>query len=496
MATMAAVDLGAQSGRVAVGRFDGERLSRGGAPFPERAGRARRDAPLGRAAPLRGRHRRAPRGGARRPRSTRSRSTRGRSTSGSSTAPADSLENPVHYRDARRARAVDGVFARVPARELYERTGIQLMPINTVFELAAMAAEADPALEAAEHAAADPDLFHYWLCGSRTTEFTNATTTQCFDPRAGGWAADLLDRLGIPTALASRRSSRRGHGSARSSADVAERRARGADVVAVATHDTGSAVAAVPFREAGSAFLSVGTWSLVGLEVDAPRDQRRAFAANLTNEGGVAGTFRLLRNVTGLWLLDECRRALGRGGQRAHVRRAGRARRRTRRRFARFDRPERRGVRSSPATCRRACASSASRPASPSPRPGRDRPLHPREPGAQARRDGRLLRDGHAARRRASSTSSAAGPATGCSARGPRAPRACPCSQARRRRRCSATCSSRRWRSARSARSPRRARSFARRSSRPSTSRPPPGGTRRGSASPSSRTAPPLEVGA
>src|SRR4029077_11231717 len=97
------------------------------------------------------------------------------------------LGNPVHYRDPRRASGVEGVFTRVPPRELYERTGIQLIPINTVFELAAMADDGDPMLEAAESLMLCPDLFHYWLCGSRTTEFTNATTTQCFDPRAGGW---------------------------------------------------------------------------------------------------------------------------------------------------------------------------------------------------------------------------------------------------------------------------------------------------------------------
>src|SRR5204863_85872 len=108
------------------------------------------------------------------------------------------IQNPVHYRDPRRAAAVEGVFERVPPRELYERTGIQLLPINTIFELAAMAAERDPALDAAERLLLIPDLFHHRLCGSVTTELTNATTTQCFDPLAGAWAADLLERLDIP----------------------------------------------------------------------------------------------------------------------------------------------------------------------------------------------------------------------------------------------------------------------------------------------------------
>src|SRR4029077_9234611 len=104
-------------------------------------------------------------------------------------------------RDARRARAMDGVLTRVPARELYDRTGIQLMPINTVFELGAMAAEADPALEAADTMLLIPDLVHYWLCGATTSEFTNPMTTQCFAPPTGGWPPDVLEPLDVPTRL-------------------------------------------------------------------------------------------------------------------------------------------------------------------------------------------------------------------------------------------------------------------------------------------------------
>src|SRR5262249_39916572 len=111
------------------------------------------------------------------------------------------VQNPGHYRDSRRAAAVDGVYARVGARALYDRTGIQLLPINTVFELAAMAAEADPVLAAADRLLLMPDLFHHWLSGSVCTEFTNATTTQCFDAREGEWAVDLLERLDVPTRL-------------------------------------------------------------------------------------------------------------------------------------------------------------------------------------------------------------------------------------------------------------------------------------------------------
>src|SRR5439155_14428206 len=194
------------------------------------------------------------------------------------------IQNPTHYRDARRASAVDGVLARVPARELYDRTGIQLIPINTIFELGAMASEADPALDAAGTMLLIPDLLHYWLCGASTSEFTNATTTQCFDPRTGGWATDLLERLDVPTRLLPE-VVQPGTRLAPLGAAVAEETRLGdAEVVAVATHDTGAAVAAVPFRQPGSVFISAGTWSLVGLEVQAPVITDAAFAANLTNE--------------------------------------------------------------------------------------------------------------------------------------------------------------------------------------------------------------------
>jgi rhamnulokinase len=224
------------------------------------------------------------------------------------------LGNPVHYRDERRAAAVEEVYVRVPPRELYERTGIQLMPINSVFELAAMAADRDPALRGAATLQLVPDLIHHWLCGSATTELTNASTTQCLDTRAGAWATDLLERLDIPTRLFPE-VVEPGTVLGPVLPGVADETGLdGAEVIAVATHDTGSAVAAVPFVRPGSAFLSVGTWSLVGVEVAEPTITDASFAANLTNEAGVAGTTRLLRNVTGLWLLHECRRAWAASG--------------------------------------------------------------------------------------------------------------------------------------------------------------------------------------
>lgn len=305
---MAAVDLGAQSGRVAIGQFDGSKL------FMSEAHRFE-NAPVSQGDSLHWdveRLRRDVFDGLR---------AAGRDAAVDSLAvdswavdfglldDSDELvELPTHYRDARRAGATSRVFGRIPARELYGRTGIQLLPINTIFELAAMAGEGDPVLESARTLLLIPDLFHFWLCGSKTTEFTNATTTQCYDPAAGDWATDLLRRLDIPTTMFPEIVAP-GTPLAPLRPEVA--RETGLDralVVAVATHDTGSAVAAVPLADDRAVFLSIGTWSLVGVEVDAPVIDDASFAANLTNEGGVEGTFRLLRNITGLWLLDECRR--------------------------------------------------------------------------------------------------------------------------------------------------------------------------------------------
>jgi rhamnulokinase len=310
MATMIAVDLGAQSGRAALGRFDGERLSVTEVHrFPNVPVRIHGTLFWdvlrlydGLLEGLRAAGREA--GG-------RVDSV-GIDTWGVDFGLLDRrgrlVQNPVHHRDERTEGAVEQVLARVPARELYGRTGIQLMPINTVFQLNAMVAAADPALEVAETLLMIPDLLHYWLSGVAVCELTNATTTQCFDPNGSAWAGDIVERLGIPrrlfpevvppgTPLGPLR------------ADVVEEtRLADAIVVAPATHDTASAVASVPFRRQGSAYISSGTWSLVGVELAAPLIDDRTFAANLTNEGGVAGTFRLLRNVTGLWLLHECRR--------------------------------------------------------------------------------------------------------------------------------------------------------------------------------------------
>jgi len=211
--------------------------------------------------------------------------------------------NPVHYRDNRTAGTLDRIAARVPVTEVYAQTGIQFMEINTLNQLFAMAEVHDPQLERAERLLLMPDLLNHFLCGSTLGEYTNATTTQCYDPRRGGWAVDLLERLEIPSRLFPE--------VAPAGTVLGTLEGQPTKVVAPATHDTGSAVAACPLASDGSvAFISSGTWSLVGLELKAPLIDDAAREANVTNEGGVEGTTRLLKNVMGLWLVQEARKLL------------------------------------------------------------------------------------------------------------------------------------------------------------------------------------------
>jgi sugar (pentulose or hexulose) kinase len=227
------------------------------------------------------------------------------------------VANPVHYRDRRTEGMRELAAEAVPEGVTYRTTGIQFMPINTLFQLYAQVRQEDPQLEWAERLLFMPDLFHHWMSGSKSSEFSVATTSQCYDPTAGSWASELLARLGIPARLFAP--------VVASGTDLGpllphlreDGRLGGCRVIAPGAHDTASAVAAVPFEGGGqgAAYISSGTWSLVGLEVPRPVISEEARLANLTNEGGVFGTFRLLKNVMGLWLLQECRRALAGEGE-------------------------------------------------------------------------------------------------------------------------------------------------------------------------------------
>lgn len=211
------------------------------------------------------------------------------------------IGNPVHYRDERTEGMLEVVFDRVPRAEVFDRTGIQIMAINTLYQMMSLVERRSPQLEIAATFLTVPNLLNYWLTGVRVCEFTHVTTTQMFNPRRGTWATDLLESLDIPTHILP---------------EIVPPGTRlgeydGIPVIAPACHDTGSAVAAIPAGSpAGTeayAYISSGTWSLVGLEVDAPVINAAARAANVTNEGGVNGTYRLLKNVTGLWIVEQCR---------------------------------------------------------------------------------------------------------------------------------------------------------------------------------------------
>jgi rhamnulokinase len=223
------------------------------------------------------------------------------------------LENPYHYRDLRNEGVMAEVFERVSRERIYETTGIQFLQINTLFQLYAACRQTPRVVDAAESLATIPDLFNFWLTGQLASEYTNATTTQLVDARERTWALGLMDDLGLPTRLLTPIVEPGTIlGSLR--AGVAPK-LTGTTVVAPACHDTASAVASVA-AGGSTAFISSGTWSLVGTERRAPVINAKARDLNFTNEGGVCGTVRLLKNITGLWLLQSCRRTWEAAGER------------------------------------------------------------------------------------------------------------------------------------------------------------------------------------
>lgn len=226
------------------------------------------------------------------------------------------LGNPFHYRDPRTNGMLDKAFEIVPREEIFDQTGIQFMQFNSVFQLLAMRLGGSPLLEMAETFLMMPDLFNFWFTGRKCCEFTNATTTQAYNPRTGGWATGMLDKLGIPANIMPE-IVQAGTVLGPVLPDIREEIGIGeVPVIAPATHDTGSAVAAVPATGGKAwAFLSSGTWSLMGMEVDAPIITEASARYNFTNEGGVYGTFRFLKNIMGLWLVQESRRTWQRAGE-------------------------------------------------------------------------------------------------------------------------------------------------------------------------------------
>lgn len=227
------------------------------------------------------------------------------------------LGQAYHYRDRRTLGVLEQTFQRVPRSEIFAQTGLQFMEINSLYQLVAMNQSNRPLVELADRFLMIPDFFHWLLSGSRVVEFTNATTSQMFHPINRTWSFDMLRQLNLPTQMFG---------------DVVdpgtklgtlrEEVARRAglprlSVVAPATHDTGAAVAAVPTEKTGRAnwaYISSGTWSLMGLELPHAILTQRALELNVTNEGGIDGTYRLLKNIMGLWLVQECRRSFERNG--------------------------------------------------------------------------------------------------------------------------------------------------------------------------------------
>lgn len=210
------------------------------------------------------------------------------------------LGSPYHYRDARCDEGVAAVHARVSAERLYERNGLQHLPFNTVFQLATEG----ELLELADLMLLVPDLLNYWLSGVCAAESSNASTTGLLNARSRTWDLELAESVGLPARILPplvEAGTRLGS----LLPEVAEAVGRELQVTAVASHDTASAVAAVPSDRADSAYVSCGTWGLVGLELDAPILTEEARLANFTNEGGLERTTRFLHNVMGLWLLSE-----------------------------------------------------------------------------------------------------------------------------------------------------------------------------------------------
>lgn len=220
--------------------------------------------------------------------------------------------NPRHYRDSRTAGKMAEAFEFVPRETIFASSGLQFMEINSLFQLFAM--QGTPELDAAETFLMMPDLFHYWFTGRKVCEFTDASTSQCYDPNSRRWAYPVLQALGLPTEIFGEVVEPGTDLGALRPSIAKECGLSPMRVVAPGTHDTASAVAAVPATGGEWAYLSSGTWSLLGVETSRPHVIPEVLAKNFTNEGGVCNTNRLLKNICGMWLLEECRREWARQG--------------------------------------------------------------------------------------------------------------------------------------------------------------------------------------
>ncbi len=233
------------------------------------------------------------------------------------TAKDQMLGQPYNYRDPRTDGILEHACTRVSRKDIFSATGLQFMPINTLYQVLSMQLKDPELLAMADKLLLIPDFFHWLLCGSKVVEFTNATTTQFFDPIRRNWAFDLLRKFEIPTKMLPEVVTP-GTNLGKLRSDLAHSTGLGRiDVVAPPTHDTAAAVAAVPTDKTGSAnwaYISSGTWSLIGVEIQQAILSDEALRQNVTNEGGIDGTYRLLKNVMGLWLVQQCRQSFIKNG--------------------------------------------------------------------------------------------------------------------------------------------------------------------------------------
>ncbi|MGB9746686.1 MAG: rhamnulokinase [Bacteroidales bacterium] len=221
------------------------------------------------------------------------------------------LDMPVCYRDPRTNGMMEAFFQLIPREEVYQLTGIQFMQLNTLFQLYSLVHNHSPLLRMAAHLLFVPDIFHYLFTGVRKSEFTFATTSQLFNPRKNGWETNFFDTMNLPVSLM-QEIVQPGTFIGHIKDEIGKNTGLGqVPVVAVATHDTGSAIAAVPAKGKNWAYISSGTWSLMGIESTVPLINEKTYSFNLTNEGGVEHTFRVLKNIMGLWLIQQCRAAWG-----------------------------------------------------------------------------------------------------------------------------------------------------------------------------------------
>ena len=218
------------------------------------------------------------------------------------------MENPVHYRDERTEDAVPWVFERIPKETLYRITGIQHMPINTIFQLASLKKDRPNMLDQAGFMLPMPNLIAYFLTGEKQAEYTMASTMELLPAGENRWSHEILEKLGIPETLFPALVAPGTPCGMLSSALCEQLNIPPVMVYNTACHDTASAVAAVPEPEGGFLFLSSGTWSLMGTETGKPVMTDESRKNNFTNEGGVLDTIRFLKNIMGLWILQECRR--------------------------------------------------------------------------------------------------------------------------------------------------------------------------------------------